>query len=282
MVVDSPGPDGHPAHAIHGSPSCGRRSKATDSSSVPRASSPSPSRSGRREAVTTTVDRLGRHLPRPLAGRGGCPLVLHAGASRGGARVHAGQHLATRGASLRALRRSRVSFADAFPFLLLSEESLADLNRRMPTPLPMNRFRPNLVIRGGAPFAEDELGVFAIGGIDFPGGEALRSLRGHDHRPGDRRARGPSRSERWAPIDERGERCTLGKTSFIGILGCLSVGNVVRSVNGWHSPCVIATLPPAGSRYPSSNLSEVRLEPPRGANSCSVNARESRVIPACS
>ena len=67
----------------------------------------------------------------------------------------------------RAFPSSRVSFADAFPFLLLSEESLADLNRRMVTPLPMNRFRANLVIRGGAPFCEDELGDFAIADIHF-------------------------------------------------------------------------------------------------------------------
>jgi uncharacterized protein YcbX len=58
---------------------------------------------------------------------------------------------------------ARVSFADAFPFLLLSEESLADLNRRLASPLPMNRFRPNLVIRGGGPFHEDGLDHFRIG-----------------------------------------------------------------------------------------------------------------------
>jgi uncharacterized protein YcbX len=62
---------------------------------------------------------------------------------------------------------ARVSFADAYPFLLLSEESLAELNRRMTVPLPMNRFRPNLVIRGGAAFEEDELGTFSIGELRF-------------------------------------------------------------------------------------------------------------------
>ena len=61
----------------------------------------------------------------------------------------------------------RVSFADAFPFLLISEESLADLNSRLPRPLPMNRFRPNLVIAGGKPYVEDDLQRFAIGGIAF-------------------------------------------------------------------------------------------------------------------
>jgi uncharacterized protein YcbX len=63
----------------------------------------------------------------------------------------------------------RVSFADAYPFLLLSEESLADLNRRLPSPLPMNRFRPNLVVRGGEPYGEDELGDFTIRSLGFRG-----------------------------------------------------------------------------------------------------------------
>jgi uncharacterized protein len=62
---------------------------------------------------------------------------------------------------------SRVSFADAYPMLLLSEESLADLNRRMAVPVPMNRFRPNLVMQGGPAFGEDELGAFTIGEIGF-------------------------------------------------------------------------------------------------------------------
>lgn len=62
---------------------------------------------------------------------------------------------------------TRVSFADGFPFLMISEESLADLNSRMPTPLPMNRFRPNLVIAGAEPFVEDRLQTFRIGNIGF-------------------------------------------------------------------------------------------------------------------
>lgn len=62
---------------------------------------------------------------------------------------------------------TRVSFADAYPFLLLSEESLADLNGRMVEPLPMNRFRPNLIVRGGEPFEEDRLTAFQLGPLQF-------------------------------------------------------------------------------------------------------------------
>ena len=59
----------------------------------------------------------------------------------------------------------RVSFADGFGFLLLSEASLADLNRRLESPLPMNRFRPNLVVRGTEPFAEDRWRRLRLNGI---------------------------------------------------------------------------------------------------------------------
>ena len=62
-----------------------------------------------------------------------------------------------------------VSFADAFPFLVISEESLADLNARLAVPLPMNRFRPNVVVSGAAPYAEDGWARFRIGEVVFHG-----------------------------------------------------------------------------------------------------------------
>jgi uncharacterized protein YcbX len=46
-------------------------------------------------------------------------------------------------------------FADGFPVLILGQASLDDLNARLATPVPMDRFRPNVVVAGGAPFAED-------------------------------------------------------------------------------------------------------------------------------
>jgi hypothetical protein len=64
---------------------------------------------------------------------------------------------------------SRVSFADGYPILLIGEESLAALNARLASPVPMNRFRPNIVVRGAAPFAEDEWRRFRIGSLRFEG-----------------------------------------------------------------------------------------------------------------
>ncbi len=64
-----------------------------------------------------------------------------------------------------------VTFADAFPFLLVGEASFDNLNDRLVTrgeeALPMNRFRPNLVVTGCAPFAEDTWNRFRIGDVVF-------------------------------------------------------------------------------------------------------------------
>lgn len=60
-----------------------------------------------------------------------------------------------------------VSFADGFPLLLIGEASLADLNSRLAAPVPMNRFRPNLVVTGAAPYAEDDWKQVRIGEVLF-------------------------------------------------------------------------------------------------------------------
>jgi uncharacterized protein YcbX len=59
----------------------------------------------------------------------------------------------------------QVGLADGFPFLLISESSLAELNARLEQPLPMDRFRPNLVVGGCDPYAEDGWRVVRIGSI---------------------------------------------------------------------------------------------------------------------
>jgi uncharacterized protein len=64
---------------------------------------------------------------------------------------------------------SITSFADAYPFLLIGQASLDDLNSHMEAPLPMNRFRPNMVFTGGEPFEEDNMEHFTIAGVDFFG-----------------------------------------------------------------------------------------------------------------
>ncbi|WP_439698010.1 MOSC domain-containing protein [Mucilaginibacter sp. AW1-7] len=61
------------------------------------------------------------------------------------------------------------SFADAYPFLLIGQASLDDLNSRLSEPLPMDRFRPNIVLAGGTAFEEDVMNHITIAGINFYG-----------------------------------------------------------------------------------------------------------------
>ena len=62
-----------------------------------------------------------------------------------------------------------VSLADGYPFLVISEGSLADLNSRLAEPVPMTRFRPNFVVTGTGPFEEDTWRKLNIGKNAFWG-----------------------------------------------------------------------------------------------------------------
>jgi uncharacterized protein len=58
-------------------------------------------------------------------------------------------------------------FADGYPILIISEESLQDLNGRLDSAVQMNRFRPNLVVKGCEPFAEDIWKRIRIGDVEM-------------------------------------------------------------------------------------------------------------------
>lgn len=60
-----------------------------------------------------------------------------------------------------------VSFADGYPLMVLGEASLEDLNSRLEEKLPMNRFRPNVVIAGSEAYAEDGWKRVRIGNTIF-------------------------------------------------------------------------------------------------------------------
>ncbi|XP_011022318.1 PREDICTED: mitochondrial amidoxime reducing component 2-like isoform X2 [Populus euphratica] len=49
----------------------------------------------------------------------------------------------------------RTMFSDLFPFMLISQGSLDALNQLLREPVPINRFRPNILVEGCEPFSED-------------------------------------------------------------------------------------------------------------------------------
>lgn len=69
--------------------------------------------------------------------------------------------------SRHAKQGEHTGFSDGYPFLVISEASLDDLNSRLERPLPMNRFRPNIVVAGCEAFAEDSWRAFRIGPVTF-------------------------------------------------------------------------------------------------------------------
>ena len=60
---------------------------------------------------------------------------------------------------------AHTAFADAYPLLVLSEASLGDLNVRLTTPLPIDRFRPNLVLSGVDAYDEDYIDQIVSGDV---------------------------------------------------------------------------------------------------------------------
>ena len=100
---------------------------------------------------------------------------------------------------------AHTAFSDGYPLLLLSETALDALNARLATPIPIDRFRPNLVVAGCEPHAEDGWRRIRIGALELllvkpcdrcavttvdqrtgqrTGAEPLRTLAGYRRRDG--------------------------------------------------------------------------------------------------
>ena len=61
------------------------------------------------------------------------------------------------------------AFSDGYPLMMIGQASLDDLNSRLPEPLLMDRFRPNIVFTGGSPFDEDTMEHLLINDINLYG-----------------------------------------------------------------------------------------------------------------
>jgi len=62
---------------------------------------------------------------------------------------------------------NQAKFVDIAPVLLTNETTLLDLNSRLPEPVLMNRFRPNLVLRGLQPYQEDEVQLLVLPAVEL-------------------------------------------------------------------------------------------------------------------
>jgi uncharacterized protein YcbX len=120
------------------------------------------------------------------------------------------------------------SFSDAYPFLIIGQASLDDLNERLEVKVPMNRFRPNFVFINGNAFEEESWREFSIGTLSFVGVKpcARCVMTTVDQEKGVISGKDPLKT--LSKYRNFGNKVLFGQ-NVIGLgLGTVSVGNIVQ------------------------------------------------------
>jgi len=120
-------------------------------------------------------------------------------------------------------------FSDAFPWLLISQGSLDELNRRLPQPLPMNRFRPNIVVDGLEAFEEDRIFELTTKAVALRPVKACTrcAITTTDQERGERTSEDPLRTLRTFRLDRQLRGVTFGQNVILrsGVGEWLNVGD---------------------------------------------------------
>jgi uncharacterized protein YcbX len=126
-----------------------------------------------------------------------------------------------------ALPGDIVGFADGFPLLLATTASLDDLNTRLDVPVPMDRFRPNVVVTGCAAWEEDEWTRIVVGDVPCrvakPCGRC--TIITTDQRTGDR---GPEPLRTLATFRQQEHKVNFAQNCVPDETGTLAIGDEVR------------------------------------------------------
>ncbi|QMW03867.1 MOSC domain-containing protein [Spirosoma foliorum] len=142
-----------------------------------------------------------------------------------------------------ALDNDMVSFADGYPYLLISQASLDCLNDRLPEPMSMLRFRPNVVVEGTTPYEEDSWAEFRMGDLEFYGVKpcarcVLTTIDPETGEKGKEPLRTLTTYRKWNAKILFGQN-VLAKLTGNPVLGTLRIGQlteVLRYQEAWLAP----------------------------------------------
>ena len=128
----------------------------------------------------------------------------------------------------------KVSFADGYPILAISEASMQLLNEQTGIEIPANRFRANLIISGGQSHIEDEMKEFTIGGIDYYGVKpcARCVMTTVDQHSGER---GKEPLKTLATYRKTGNKILFGQNIIPMGVGSIKIGDSIL-VKEWLKP----------------------------------------------
>lgn len=128
-----------------------------------------------------------------------------------------------------AANNETVSLADGYPFLIIGEESLNDLNSRLENSILMNRFRPNFVFSGGASFDEDNFQEINIGTATFigvkPCGRCVMTTINQENA-----TKGKEPLKTLAEFRNRNNKILFGQNLILKNEGVVSIGDIVNLV----------------------------------------------------
>ncbi len=121
----------------------------------------------------------------------------------------------------------RTGFADGFPILLISTASLDDLNQRLEKKVEMERFRPNIVVSGCNPFAEDHWHQFTLGKIPMRGVKPCSRciLTTVDPKTGERNGVEPLQT--LMRYRKQGNNVYFGQNVIHDTIGTLQIGDLL-------------------------------------------------------
>lgn len=128
------------------------------------------------------------------------------------------------------------SFADAYPFLIIGQAALDELNSRLVEALPMNRFRPNLVFTGGTPHEEENWYEITVGNAKFTGVKpcARCVMTTIDQQKGENSGKEPLYT--LARYRKAGKRILFGQNLVITHLATLQIGDALTVISEKKMP----------------------------------------------